>query len=47
MSDEEARNAFNSNMMHGGMLSNGPADFGKKHDRRWLVTAYEAVSDSI
>jgi len=42
MSDEEAKNAFNQNMMSGAMLSDGPAEFGKTHGRRWLVTDYEA-----
>lgn len=42
MSDLEARDAFNSNMMHGGMLDNGPIAFGKQHNRKWLLTAYEA-----
>lgn len=41
-SDEEARNAFNSNMINGGMLSGEPAEFGRRHNRRWLVTEYEA-----
>ncbi|KAF2164199.1 hypothetical protein M409DRAFT_68075 [Zasmidium cellare ATCC 36951] len=43
-SDEEARNAFNANMMHGGMLHNGPAEFSRDFQRRWLVAAngYEA-----
>jgi hypothetical protein len=44
MTDEEAKYAFNANMMSGAMLSNGPSEFGKQHNRRWLVTAYEAVS---
>lgn len=42
MSDEEARNAFNTNMMHGGMLASGAAEFGRCHGRKWLLTAYEA-----
>ncbi|KAF2763018.1 hypothetical protein EJ05DRAFT_495860 [Pseudovirgaria hyperparasitica] len=42
MTDEEARSAFNANMMHGGLLADGPAEFGRKHDRRWLLTEYEA-----
>lgn len=29
-------------MLHGGMLSNGPAEFGSAHGRKWLVTDYEA-----
>ncbi|KAF4341611.1 phytanoyl hydroxylase [Fusarium beomiforme] len=37
MSDEEMRNAFNSNMMSTGFLAEGPKDFGLQHGRRWLV----------
>lgn len=39
---EEAKNAFNQNMMHGGMLADGPIEFAKIHNRKWLLTAYEA-----
>jgi len=42
MSDEEAKNAFNSNMMATGLLSEFPAEFARDHSRRWLVSAYEA-----
>ncbi|KAM0288355.1 hypothetical protein ACHAO9_007260 [Fusarium lateritium] len=42
MSDEEMRNAFNSNMMSTGFLADGPADFGRQHGRKWLVSEYEA-----
>ncbi|TDZ33940.1 hypothetical protein C8035_v000655 [Colletotrichum spinosum] len=42
MSDEEARNAFNANMMSTGFLCEGPAEFGRRYGRKWLVTAYEA-----
>lgn len=42
LSDEEARSAFNSNMMATGLLSEFPAEFAREHDRRWLVSAYEA-----
>ncbi|KAJ5546711.1 hypothetical protein N7494_004296 [Penicillium frequentans] len=42
MSDEEAKNAFNSNMMATGLLSEFPAEFARHHSRRWLVSAYEA-----
>lgn len=42
MSDLKAESAFNQNMMAGGMLSQGPVEFGEKHKRRWLVTDYEA-----
>lgn len=42
MTDEEARSAFNSNMMATGLLSEFPAEFARDHGRRWLVSAYEA-----
>lgn len=42
MSEEEMKYAFNKNMMGTGFLCDGPADFGGKYGRRWLVTAYEA-----
>jgi len=42
MTDKEAKNAFNQNMMTGGVLSDGPAEFARENKRRWLVTAYEA-----
>lgn len=42
MSDEEAKSAFNSNMLDSGVLTEGPAGFGRTHSRRWLVTDYEA-----
>ncbi|XHF97263.1 hypothetical protein AWENTII_000860 [Aspergillus wentii] len=42
LTDEEAKSAFNSNMMATGLLSETPAEFAKEHNRRWLVSAYEA-----
>lgn len=42
MSDEEAKFAFNSNMMATGLLSEYPTQFAKEHGRRWLTSAYEA-----
>jgi phytanoyl-CoA hydroxylase len=42
LTDEEARSAFNSNMMATGLLSENPAEFAREHGRRWLVSAYEA-----
>ncbi|KIX03554.1 uncharacterized protein Z518_07107 [Rhinocladiella mackenziei CBS 650.93] len=42
LSDEEAKSAFNKNMMDGGLLADGPAEFARQHGRRWLVTEYEA-----
>ncbi len=40
--DDEARYAFNNNMMESGMLADGPTAFGREHGRRWLVADYEA-----
>ncbi|KAJ5246882.1 hypothetical protein N7468_001865 [Penicillium chermesinum] len=42
LSDEEAKNAFNSNMMATGLLSEFPAGFALEHGRKWLMSAYEA-----
>lgn len=42
MSEEEMKYAFNKNMMGTGFLCDGPADFGRRYGRRWLVTEYEA-----
>ena len=41
-SDEEAKNAFNDNMMSTGLLSETPAEFARQNHRRWLVSAFEA-----
>ena len=42
MTEEEAKDAFNQNMMSGGVLTDGPREFGLEHNRKWLVFAYEA-----
>lgn len=42
MNDEEIRNAYNANMMSTGFLADGPADFGRKYGKKWLVSDYEA-----
>lgn len=42
MGEEEVRNAFNQNMMSGGLLAGGPKAFGEQAGRRWLLTAFEA-----
>lgn len=42
LSDEEAKNAFNQNMMSTGLLSEGPKEFSESFGRRWLVAEYEA-----
>jgi phytanoyl-CoA hydroxylase len=40
--DEEAKNAFNCNMMATGLLSESPSAFATQFNRRWLVSSYEA-----
>ncbi|KAJ6157051.1 hypothetical protein N7497_005936 [Penicillium chrysogenum] len=42
LTDEEAKSAFNSNMMSTGLLSEFPTDFAREHGQRWMVSAYEA-----
>jgi hypothetical protein len=42
LSDEEAKNAFNQNMLSTGLLADGPKEYSETFDRRWLVTTYEA-----
>ncbi|KAI2615315.1 hypothetical protein GGR54DRAFT_295933 [Hypoxylon sp. NC1633] len=42
LSEEEAKDAFNKNMINGGLLAEGPKGFAEEYDRRWLVTEYEA-----
>lgn len=42
LSEEETKNAFNKNMMSSGFLCEGPGDFGRRYNRKWLVTSYEA-----
>jgi phytanoyl-CoA hydroxylase len=42
LTDEEAKSAFNKNMLSTGLLSESPAAFGRAYDRRWLVTDYSA-----
>lgn len=42
LTEEQAKNAFNSNMMSTGLLDDGPAGYGKQFGRRWLATDYEA-----
>jgi phytanoyl-CoA hydroxylase len=43
MSNEEAKYAFNNNMMASGLLSDDPRAFGREFGRRWMVADYEAV----
>lgn len=42
MTDQEMKDAYNANMMSGGLLDVGPLRYAKKHGRRWLLTPYEA-----
>ena len=42
LTETEAKNAFNANMMDTGLLDGAPAAYGKRFDRRWLVAGYEA-----
>lgn len=42
LTTEEAKSAFNQNMMSTGLLSEGPKEFAERFDRRWLVAEYEA-----
>lgn len=42
LSDEQAKSAFNANMLESGVLTEGPAQFCREHNRRWLVSDFEA-----
>ncbi|KAL7777177.1 hypothetical protein CFE70_007600 [Pyrenophora teres f. teres 0-1] len=42
LSEEEAKNAFNQNMLSTGLLADGPREYADTFGRRWLVTRYEA-----
>ncbi|KAK5173636.1 uncharacterized protein LTR77_002317 [Saxophila tyrrhenica] len=42
LSKEEAKSAFNQNMMSTGLLSEGPKEFAERFGRKWLVAEYEA-----
>ncbi|KAH7412122.1 hypothetical protein DE146DRAFT_266608 [Phaeosphaeria sp. MPI-PUGE-AT-0046c] len=42
LTEEEAKNAFNQNMLSTGLLADGPREYSNTFDRRWLVTSYEA-----
>lgn len=42
MSEEEAKSAFNQNMMNTGLLSENPKEFSQRFERRWLVAEFEA-----
>ena len=42
LTEEEAKNAFNQNMMSTGLLSEGPREFSQRFKRKWLVAEFEA-----
>ncbi|KAF2730542.1 hypothetical protein EJ04DRAFT_444901 [Polyplosphaeria fusca] len=42
LSDEDAKNAFNQNMLSTGLLAEGPKQYADTFGKRWLVTEYEA-----
>lgn len=42
LTDEEAKFAFNQNMLSTGLLADGAQEYSETFDRRWLVTSYEA-----
>ncbi|KAF9629381.1 putative phytanoyl- dioxygenase protein [Lasiodiplodia theobromae] len=42
LTDDEAKNGFNRNMMTTGWLGDGPLEFGREYGKRWYVSAYEA-----
>lgn len=42
MTEEEMKYAFNKNMTSTGFLCDGPADFSRRYDRKWLTAEYEA-----
>lgn len=42
LTEEEAKYAFNQNMLSTGLLADGAREFSETFDRRWLVTYYEA-----
>lgn len=42
LTEEERRDGFNRNMIHGGMLDHCPAQFARSLGKKWLITEYEA-----
>ena len=42
LNKEEAKSAFNQNMMNTGLLSEGPKEFAERFGRRWLGAEFEA-----
>ena len=42
LSEQEAKFAYNRNMIAAGGLSTKPAEFAAEHNRRWLVSSFEA-----
>ena len=42
LTDEEAKYAFNRNMLSTGLLADGAREYSNTFGRRWLATSYEA-----
>lgn len=42
LTDEEAKYAFNQNMLSTGLLADGAREYSETFNRKWLVTSYEA-----
>lgn len=42
MTKDEAKNAFNQNMMSGDVFTDGPRQLGLEADKKWLASSYEA-----
>ncbi|KAJ8115000.1 hypothetical protein OPT61_g3251 [Boeremia exigua] len=42
LTDEEAKYAFNQNMLSTGLLADGAKEYSETFGRRWLATSYEA-----
>ena len=42
MTEQEAQNAYNKNMIAAGGLSPNPIEFAAQYGRKWLVSDFEA-----
>lgn len=42
LTEEQAKSAFNQNMLSTGLLTDCPAQFVEEHGKRWMVSSYEA-----
>ena len=42
LSEEQAQNAYNKNMIAAGGLSPNPVEFASQHESKWLVSDFEA-----